>query len=153
MKISTYTCVPLWTKISTFILLYLYEQRYLCIQICAFTKHPCWWWNENTARFFPVVSSQCFFSTAVLLIAKNKSRPRNLFPFFLVCKSKHSRSNGGRFACLHCVHTSTVPCQLTARPWNKNRAWKMHLLWFDFGGDLSFKEYTCSCVAILELNS
>ena len=52
---------------SRYICIYIYfctsmnKDMYICIQICVFTKHPCWWWNENTARFFPVVSSQCSF--------------------------------------------------------------------------------------------
>lgn len=97
----------------------------------------------------------CFQPTwALLLIAKDMSRPRYRIPFFLVCKSKSSRSNGVFFACQHCLHTSTVPCQLTARPWNKNRAWKMHPSRLDFWRrSFFFQECTCSCVAIIDLNS
>ena len=48
--VYTYISVPLWIKICIYVYKYVYSQN---THVDA--------WNENTAHFFPVVSSQCSF--------------------------------------------------------------------------------------------
>ena len=96
---------------------------------------------RKTLRFFVLLfPANLFLSKALLLIAKDKSRPRRYMWRF--------------FPCQQCCHTSYGSLSIDGSPMEQNRVWKVHPLWLDFWRrSFFFQECTCSCVAILELNS
>lgn len=86
----SFTCANrdlLWQHVSC---LHTYIYTHMCLYLYVYTHVDD---LRKTQPSFSVVSSQCSFSKALLLIAKDKSLRRNRIPVFPVCNSQHSRRN------------------------------------------------------------